>query len=72
MIQSFGFGTYVFFASLCFLSGVCAYFLVPETKGKTLEELDAVFGDGSAREEQELMKEAVNTARRKSAVSLTD
>ena len=51
------------------MSGVWAYFLVPETKGKTLEELDEVFGDGSAQEEQEIMRQAAGDARRKSMAS---
>lgn len=69
MIAEAGFGTYVFFACFCLLSGVWAYFLVPETKGKTLEEIDEVFGDGSAREEHEIMRQAAMDARRKSATS---
>ena len=51
------------------MSGVWAYFLVPETKGKTLEELDEVFGDGSAQEEREIMRQAASGARRKSMAS---
>ena len=69
MIAQAGFGTYIFFACWCLLSGVWAYFLVPETKGKTLEELDEVFGDGSAKEEKEIMKQAAADARRKSVTS---
>lgn len=72
MIQSAGYGTFVFFACFCLLSGVWAYFLVPETKGKTLEELDAIFGDGSASEERELMQDALETARRKSVASFDE
>ena len=55
MIESIGFGTYVFFGSWCALAAVWAYFLVPETKNKTLEEMDAVFGDNSGTEEREIM-----------------
>ena len=70
MISEAGFGTYIFFACFCLLSGVWAYFLVPETKGRTLEELDEVFGDGSAKEEHEIMRQATMEARRKSSVTL--
>ena len=70
MIQSAGYGTFVFFACFCLLSGVWAYFLVPETKGKTLEELDAIFGDGSAQEEKDLLRDALDVARRKSTASM--
>lgn len=69
MIEEAGFGTYIFFACFCLLSGVWAYFLVPETKGKTLEELDEVFGDGTAQEEKEIMRQAAGDARRKSLAS---
>lgn len=61
MLDSIGYGTYVFFAVFCFLSTIWAFFLVPETKGKTLEELDAVFGDV---EEPDLMARAVEAAKR--------
>ncbi|MCJ1305505.1 hypothetical protein MMC08_008319 [Hypocenomyce scalaris] len=57
MLKTASFGTYIFFACLCFLSGVWAYFLVPETKGKTLEEMDAIFGDTSAQEEKEIVRQ---------------
>ncbi|KAF2801659.1 general substrate transporter, partial [Mytilinidion resinicola] len=52
MIQNAGFGTYVFFAVFCVLAAVWAYFLVPETMGRTLEQMDEVFGDGAAEEEK--------------------
>ena len=57
MLEKAGFETYIFFVCFCFLSGVWAYFLVPETKGKTLEEMDAVFGDTSAQEEREILRQ---------------
>ncbi|KAI8653962.1 hypothetical protein LRP88_01999 [Fusarium phalaenopsidis] len=45
LIQETGFGAYVFFAVFCMLSFVWTYFCVPETNGKTLEEMDEVFHD---------------------------
>ncbi|KAH0383036.1 hexose carrier protein, partial [Aureobasidium melanogenum] len=63
MIQNIGFGTYVFFAAFCFLAGVWAYFLVPETRGRTLEQMDEAFGDNSGQEEKELMKQSALQAR---------
>ncbi|KAJ8097181.1 putative quinate permease protein [Lipomyces tetrasporus] len=44
MITSLGYGTYMFFAALMVCMGFWAWFFVPETKGKTLEEMDAIFG----------------------------
>lgn len=37
-------GTYFFFASLMIIFGAWAYFFIPETKGKTLEDMDQIFG----------------------------
>lgn len=71
MIEQAGYGTYVFFAIMCCLAGIWAYFLVPETKGKSLEELSEVFGDASATEEKEAMREAAMTARRSSAARMS-
>ncbi|KAF5699772.1 quinate transport [Fusarium mundagurra] len=56
MIESIGFGVYIFFGSWCFLAGAWAFFLVPETKGKTLEQMDEVFGDNAAQEEMAMMR----------------
>lgn len=44
MITSLGYGTYMFFAALMVLMGFWAWFCIPETKGKSLEEMDAIFG----------------------------
>ncbi|KAG6335664.1 hypothetical protein ID866_3422 [Astraeus odoratus] len=40
-----GFGTFVFFGVFSLLGGLFVLIFVPETKGLTLEEMDAVFGD---------------------------
>ena len=69
MIESIHYGAYIFFCSFCFLAGVWAYFLVPETKGKTLEEMDEVFGDHASAEDADVLQDAVQYARRKSSVT---
>ncbi|KAF4984910.1 hypothetical protein FDECE_16990 [Fusarium decemcellulare] len=63
MIEDIGFGVYIFFGSWCFLAGVWAFFLVPETKGKTLEQMDEIFGDHAGQEEMEIIKSQVAAAR---------
>lgn len=68
MVQSAGFGTYVFFAVMCCLAGFWAYFLVPETKNRSLEELSIVFKDNSAAEERELLEQTLERTRRSSAI----
>ncbi|EME40255.1 hypothetical protein DOTSEDRAFT_137433 [Dothistroma septosporum NZE10] len=45
LVQDTGYGAYVFFAVFCLLSLVWTFFFVPETNGKTLEEMDRVFKD---------------------------
>ncbi|KAI1339717.1 putative MFS monosaccharide transporter [Xylariaceae sp. FL0016] len=71
LIQSTGFGTYVFFAAFCLLSFVWAWFCIPETKGATLEQMDEVFNDRSNTEEvhrknlilNDVVREKANTTR---------
>ena len=67
MIENAGFGTYVFFACFCGLTGMWAYFFVSETKGK-------MFGDGSVEEEKkEMLKSStVKARRRRSSVGMED
>lgn len=52
LVQNTGYGAYVFFAVFCVLSAVWTFFAVPETKGRTLEQMDHVFRDNSSEDEQ--------------------
>ncbi|KAL2128543.1 hypothetical protein VTI74DRAFT_9041 [Chaetomium olivicolor] len=52
MLARIGWGTYIFFAAFCLIALAFTYFFVPETKGRSLEEMDAVFGDVVAQEEK--------------------
>lgn len=38
------------------MAAVWAYFCVPETMGKTLEQIDELFKDGAAAEEKEVLR----------------
>lgn len=40
-----GWGTYLFFGCFCFAAAVFSYFFVPETAGKSLEQIAEIFGD---------------------------
>jgi len=42
-----GYGTYFIYGSFCFTMAIGAYFLVPETKGISLERMDELFGVAS-------------------------
>ncbi|KAI0149005.1 general substrate transporter [Pestalotiopsis sp. NC0098] len=44
-----GYGTYFLYGSFCFVMVVYAWFLVPETKGLSLEEINALFDQQSVR-----------------------
>ncbi|KIO09378.1 hypothetical protein M404DRAFT_996197 [Pisolithus tinctorius Marx 270] len=49
-------GTYFFFAAFAILAFLSALFFYPETKGKTLEEMDAAFGDVTSEQEKQHME----------------
>ncbi|KAF7352410.1 putative quinate permease [Mycena venus] len=44
MFQSMGYGTYLFFGLLTLLGGVYVFFVVPETAGIPIEQMDVIFG----------------------------
>lgn len=50
MLSGIGWGTYIFFAVWSAAGGVFIWYCIPETKGKTLEEMDQVFGSHTAAE----------------------
>ena len=51
MLSSIGWGTYIFFAAWLVLGALFVYFFVPETCGKTLEQMDAAFGSHTSQED---------------------
>lgn len=55
MIQNIGFGTYIVFGGCCALMFVWVWIFVPETKNRSLEEMDQVFGDETAAVDAERM-----------------
>ncbi|KAI4129854.1 MAG: hypothetical protein LQ338_002037 [Usnochroma carphineum] len=52
LVQNTGYGAYTFFAVFCLLSLVWTFFFVPETRGRTLEQMDHVFKDINSEEEE--------------------
>jgi hypothetical protein len=52
MLRTLKWGTYIFFAAFCLLALAFTYFFIPETCGKSLEDMDLVFGDTAAHEEK--------------------
>ncbi|KAF8525400.1 general substrate transporter [Gautieria morchelliformis] len=45
MLSTIGYKTFIVFGIFSFLGGLFIIYYVPETSGKTLEEMDVVFGD---------------------------
>jgi sugar porter (SP) family MFS transporter len=43
MISDLGYGAYFFFSAILVCMGIWSFFFIPETKGVTLEEMDALF-----------------------------
>lgn len=42
-------GVYIFLGMMCVFGATYVFFFVPETKGRTLDEMDELFGDNSGR-----------------------
>ncbi|KAF8856750.1 general substrate transporter [Acephala macrosclerotiorum] len=73
MISNITFGTYFVFATCITLSIPFVYFLVPETKGFALEEMDKLFGtivDGDALTSQEALDHTDNDTTREDAMTI--
>ncbi|CDS04048.1 hypothetical protein LRAMOSA07003 [Lichtheimia ramosa] len=56
MIANIGYGTYIFFGAFCFISFFFIWLAVPETKERSLEEMDAIFGGNTAAHDAALME----------------
>jgi hypothetical protein len=46
MLLNITYGTYFLFGSFAVVMGVFVYFFLPETRGRSLEQMDEVFGHG--------------------------
>ena len=56
MLATLKFGTYIFFGGFCLLMFLWVLFFVPETRYKSLEEMDIVFGDNTGAKDRERMQ----------------
>ncbi|KAI9312673.1 general substrate transporter [Dichotomocladium elegans] len=59
MLSTLGYGTYIFFATFCFVSFFFIWLVVPETKGRSLEDMDGIFGGRTAATDAALMAEVL-------------
>jgi len=58
MLESWAWGTYIFFAGFLFVGFFWVWWAVPETKNKTLEEMDRVFGSNTSDIDSQMLMEA--------------
>lgn len=58
MLASWAWGTYIFFAVFLTAGIAWVHFCLPETKGKTLEDMDSVFGSRTGTEDAIMLAEA--------------
>lgn len=55
-----GWGTYLFFGCFCFVASVFSFFFVPETAGKSLEQIEAVFGSTLDETEHQIERQVMD------------
>lgn len=58
-IKASDYGTFIFFGCITSLAVLYVIFLVPETKGRTLEEMDEIFGANGVAAEDEALKRRI-------------
>ncbi|KAH8435117.1 putative MFS monosaccharide transporter [Aspergillus melleus] len=58
-IDASSYGTFIFFGCVTTIGVLYVWFLVPETKGRTLEEMDELFGSGAMAMEDEALKRRI-------------
>jgi hypothetical protein len=58
MLKSWQWGTYIFFAVFLAIGIAWVWYFLPETKNKTLEEMDRVFGSNTGEQDALLLREA--------------
>lgn len=58
MLKHWAWGTYIFFAVFLAVGIVWVWWVLPETKNATLEEMDRVFGSNTGEQDALLLREA--------------
>lgn len=58
-IHTSNFGTFIFFGCVTVIAVIYVWFFVPETKGRTLEEMDELFGATGIAAEDAKLKERI-------------
>jgi hypothetical protein len=68
MISNIGYGTYLFFGSCTILMTIWAYFCVPETKGRTLESMDLLFGATTVSYDDNVTEDEIKASTKAKAI----
>lgn len=58
MLDTMNWGTYIFFAAFALIAFFFTFFIIPETKGRPLEEMDQVFNDIEVANEKRAIAES--------------
>lgn len=61
MLDTIGWGTFIFFAAFAAIAGIWTVLCVPETKDKTLEQLDRLFNDETGKHDEERRQRIVSS-----------
>lgn len=72
MLDTIGYGVFVFFAIFCGLAAIWAFFCVPETERKSLEQINASFEDSSDATTLHSFEQAATPTTRTSSVTLVE
>lgn len=67
-INHIGWKTFIMFGVFCASMGIFATFFIKETKGKTLEEIDILFGDVTAEQRLQDVEVGMKEEQRKHSV----
>ncbi|EOA82544.1 hypothetical protein ACJQWK_04416 [Exserohilum turcicum] len=71
-VNGIGWRTFLMFGIFCLAMGVFATFFIKETKGKSLEEIDILFGDVSAEQRIRDVEASMKEEQRKHSVNYTE
>lgn len=71
-VNSIGWRTFLMFGIFCLAMSVFATFFIKETKGKTLEEIDLLFGDVSAEQRRMDIEAGLKEEQRKHSVAYAE
>ncbi|KAK9453400.1 general substrate transporter [Dipodascopsis uninucleata] len=67
MLEKMTYGTYIFFAAFAVIGFFFTLFMIPETRGRSLEEMDEVFNDTTSIDDKRRLQQISNDLEQASA-----